>query len=172
MAQRAQQKAPAPEPPDEDEDAPDEGTSDDLAPRRATNLRKGCLTKRFQLPAGCSIREVAVRELEGHDELTAALWMEQNAPAAMLETPAGQIAAEQRELVRLSLVEVDGEEVNLDGVPFLGMDRWTLKTYKAVRFFYQTVNTLDDGELRKSLAGAVVLAGPAPARGGSAARRG
>ena len=169
MARQAAQKAPAPEPEDDDEGPP---PADDLAPRRSSNHRKGCLTKRFQLPEGCSVREVAIRELEGHDELTAALWMEQHAPAAMLETTAGQLAAEQRELVRLSLVEVDGDDVNVDGVPYLGMDRWTVKTYRAVRFLYQTVNTLDDGELRKSLAGAVVLAGPAPAKGGSVARRG
>lgn len=167
MAPRATRPAPEPD----DEDGGDAPPPPDIAPRRNNNFRRGCLTKRFQLPPGCSVREVVVRELMGDDELTAAMWMEENTPPAMLETPAGQIAAEQRELIRVSLVEVDGEEVNCDGVPYRGMDHWTLKTYRAVRLFHSTVNTLDDGLLRKSIAGAEVVAGPAPAVGRGGANR-
>ncbi len=157
-----QQREPAPPPDDDDEG----GGPTDIGPRRVTNYRPGLLTKRFRLPAGCSISEVVVRELVAADELTAALWTEANAPADMLETPAGQIHAEQRELVRVSMCEVDGVEVNVDGVPFMGMDQWSLRTFRAVRLFFNEVNTLDDKELRKSLAAAeVVVAGPAAAGG-------
>lgn len=166
-----QGRGPAPEPDDDGGDGAPPPPTIDIARAPRGNFRRGCLTKRFQLPPGCSVRSVVVRELVAADELTAALWAESNAPAEMLETPAGQIAAEQRELVRVSLVEVDGEEVNIDGVPFLGMDGWTLRTYRAVRLFYNNVNTLDDKELRKSLAGAEVIAGPVPAAGRGGANR-
>jgi hypothetical protein len=157
------QRDPAPEP-DEDEGAG--APPPRIGPRRISNYRSDLLTKRFRLPPGLQVREVVVRELVAADELTAALWTESNAPADMLETPAGQIHAEQRELVRISLVEVDGEEVNVDGVPFMAMDKWSLRTFRAVRTFFNDVNTLDDRELRKSLAAAeVVIAGPAAAGG-------
>jgi len=132
---------------------------------RGSNYRKGALTKRYQLPKGCSVREVVIRELCGNDELEAALWTERHADAALLETPQGQIAAEQREMVRLSLVEVDGAEVNVDGVPYMGLDTWSVKTFRAVRLFFNDINSLDGAQLKSALEGAQVVVGHAPGKG-------
>lgn len=162
-----------PEPEDGDDD-------DEPEPRRGSsrgNYRKGVLTKRFTLPPGCTdkhgnpVETVVVRELDGNDEIQAALWMEANAKPEALESMAGAMAAEQRELVRISLVEVNDDPVNLDGVPWMGMDEWTIKTFRAVRMYYVNVNTFDDSAMRKSLAGAEVVSGAAPASGRGSARR-
>lgn len=183
---------PAPEPDDDEEDAPaprkatgrkdaddvDESEDEPARGEARSNARPGVLTKRYELPPGCTdrkgrpVRSVVVRELDGSDELQAALWLEQNAPATALETQAGMLAAEQRELIRMSLVEVNDEEVNLDGVPWMGMDQWTIKTFRVVRMYYVDVNAVDDMEIRKSLAGAVVVSGAAPAVGRGRGARG
>lgn len=119
------------------------------------------LKKRYRLPAGCSVREVVMRELDGNDEVEAAVMAEQRASSATKGSVAGMIGAEQREAIRLSLCEVDGKPVNADGVPFMAMDRWTMRTMRAINRFFADLNGLPEDELKNAVAGAEVVTVPA-----------
>lgn len=105
------------------------------------------LHKRFRCPAGCSIHEFVMRELTSKDELDAAMWADKLKSIVNDESPSSIILGEQREAMRLSLVTVDGQRVNDDGLPFLGMDTWTVRTVRFVQRAFQDMNGVTAEEL-------------------------
>jgi hypothetical protein len=83
---------------------------------------------------------------------------------ALRNSAVATISAEQREAMRLSLVEVDGEPVNHDGVPYMAMDDWSLKTLRFLQTAFNEMNGIEADDLKNFRAGAqIVDHGDAPA---------
>ena len=109
-------------------------------------------TKRVPLPPGWDIREFVMRELDGTDDLEIGSWAERKMTSAQ-DTLSAQLRVERREAVRCALVSVDGEPVNVDGVPYAGMDRWSHRLMVVVNTTFNELNALEPSQLKKILAG-------------------
>jgi len=119
------------------------------------------LIKRYPLPEYCDCREVVMRELEAKDDIQSAIWADQNASSALKGSAIAAIQADKRESIRCSLVEVDGEPVNLDGVPFMAMDSWSHRTLIYIEAFFNDLNGVEMEDVKKAVAGgAIVTATP------------
>jgi hypothetical protein len=82
-----------------------------------------------------SIKSFAIRETNGKDEDRAAL----------LARAKGGAATMLEELVRLSLVEVDGQAVNTDpAVPYVAFDEWNSRTRTFVLNAYKRLNGITE----------------------------
>jgi len=90
--------------------------------------------KKYVLPVGCNCKEVILRETNGVDE-------QQAARLADIRGDASSLAAE---LVRRSIVSVDGD---LAVQPFTQFDEWNTKTRNVVLKCYERLNTLSEEEL-------------------------
>jgi len=119
--------------------------------------------KLFKLPSYCDIATVVVRELDGKDELEAAIWADKNQNSALSDSAKALFQGEQRESIRLSLVQVDGVAVNVGGVPYMAMDDWSFRTQRFIREFYADLNGVELDELKNAVAGAEVLTTTNPA---------
>jgi len=108
------------------------------------------MRRRFTLPARCDVASFVIREVNGHDEQHAALQVEARGEAR---------TSHYNELIRLSLVEVDGEAVTQ---PFLAMEEWNTRTRSLLLRGYDKVNGLEDEEVAVFLTGAEVVE-PMPA---------
>ena len=112
--------------------------------------------RKFTFPDGCNCTEITIRETTGIDEQEAALAVETR----------GARSTVYAELVRLSVVEVDGQKVTQ---PFLEAEKWNSRTRTLVMKAYETVNRLEDEEIAAFIAAsqdvtpglAVVESGPA-----------
>lgn len=96
---------------------------------------------RFDLSArkGCSIRSFVIRETTGVDEENAAL-------AAKAK---GGAATVFEELVRLSIVEVNGQPAE---PPLLEYDSWNSRTRAFILQAYKSINGLEEKEVADFLA--------------------
>jgi hypothetical protein len=131
------------------------------APKRARseviNMKPHLMAKRFQLPDYCSIREVVMRELDGQDDIEASIWADKNATSAIKGSAVAAMVADQRESIRLSLLEVDGTPVNHDGIPFMAMDDFTSVTFRFLLQFYSDMNGAKEDDLKNAIAGAEIV---------------
>lgn len=124
------------------------------------------LVKRWTLPKGCSIREFSMRELDVNDDIDVHVWVEKNTPSASLEPTMGAFSAQTREAMRLALVTVDGEKVNVAGVPYLQMNQWSLKTLRFVQMAFTELNGATEDEMADfKAAGELVVEEATPAEG-------
>jgi len=102
----------------------------------------------WNLPPGCTVRKVILRELDGNDDLVAAANVERFAPKTAMSSMQAFSMAQQRERVRLSIVAVDGRTVVQ---PFLDMDhgdaKWTMKTIRHVEGYWLKMNGITDEEM-------------------------
>lgn len=135
------------------------------APQRARNevinMKPHLQAKRYTLPPGCSVGEVVMRELDGEDDIEASIWADKNATSALKESAVAAMVADQRESMRLSLLEVDGVPVNHDGLPYMKADRWSSKTWRCMQSFYADLNGMKEQDLKNAVAGAeVILSSP------------
>lgn len=96
--------------------------------------------KQFEFPASCSIREIVIRETNGHDEERAAAYAEAK----------GGKSSTYAELIRTSIISVDGEKVTQ---PFSAMDEWNSKTRALVIKAFQQLNDLPEKEIADFLEG-------------------
>ena len=115
------------------------------------------MQKRFTLPDYCSVGEFVMRELTAKDELTASIFAEKFMSDALRNSAVATIAAEQREAMRLALVEVDGIQVNLDGVPYLEMDNWSMRTVRFAQMAFNEMNGIESDDLKNFKAGAQIV---------------
>lgn len=115
------------------------------------------LRKRYVLPDGLSCKEFVMRELDARDELEAAMWADKKTTTTGGNNMLSMMGAEQREAMRLSFCEVDGHPVNIDGIPFVDFDRWTMKTMRFVTQAFNDLNGVDAKELKSFTAGAEVV---------------
>lgn len=84
-----------------------------------------------------SVGSFVMREVNGKDE-------EQ---AALIAKAKGGAASMYEELIRLSLVEVDGQPVNNEpGVPYAGFDTWNTRTRTFVQNAFRALNGIDEKE--------------------------
>jgi len=97
------------------------------------------LHRKFKFPKHCSIDEIVMRETNGIDEQDAALAADGR----------GERGSVMTELVRLSIVEVDGQKVQQ---PFLEMERFNSKTRALIMKAYEQLNDLPLEELSVFLA--------------------
>lgn len=82
-----------------------------------------------------NIESFAIREVTGKDEDRAVLMARAKGGAATM----------MEELVRLSLVEVDGQPVNTDpGEPYAAFDEWNSRTRTFVLNAYKHLNSLTE----------------------------
>lgn len=95
--------------------------------------------RRFKFPKSCNVRELVLRETNGIDEQAAAL---------AAEARAGRSSIYQ-ELVRLSIVEVDGAKVIQ---PYAQLEQWNSRTRALVQEAYKQLNDLKEEELSVFLA--------------------
>lgn len=85
-------------------------------------------------PGKYNFSELVMRETCGMDEQQAARTAEKSNNAMAMAT----------EMVRLSIVAVDGEQVVQ---PFFTFDTWSTKTRQFVLKAYEMLNSIDDSEL-------------------------
>jgi len=104
------------------------------------------LCKKWTLPKGCSVREIVLRELDVNDDIDVHVWVEKNTPAAGREG-LGQFSAQQREAMRLALVQVDGQPVNVAGVPYLQMNQWSVRTLRFLQMAFVELNGATEEEM-------------------------
>ena len=123
------------------------------------NMKPHLTAKRYQLPDYCTVREVVMRELDGQDDIEASIWADKNATSAIRGSAVAAMVADQRESIRLSLLEVDGVPVNHDGIPFTAMDDWTSVTFRFLQQFYADLNGAKENDLKNSIAGAEIIVG-------------
>lgn len=116
----------------------------------------GLLKKRYRLPPGMSCREFVMRELDASDEIEAAIWADKRRGSAQ-DGVLSMVGGEQREAMRLSLVSVDGKPVNVDGVPFMGIDKWSYRTMRYVQRAFANLNGVKDKDLESFDEGAEIV---------------
>lgn len=115
---------------------------------------RGLQERTFKLPERCSAKEFVMREIDGHDEKDIGAWID----LAIAANPiiAGSKdklqEAENRESIRRSLVSVDGVEVNLNGVPYSGLEGWNRRTMNFAAIAFRTMNGVEAGEVGEFLA--------------------
>lgn len=97
------------------------------------------LHRRFKLPKGCSISSIVIRETNGIDEIE----------AAMSADNLGEKTSILSELVKLAIVEVDGEKVQQ---PFAELSHYNSKTRALIMRGYEQLNDLPPEELSVFLA--------------------
>lgn len=103
-----------------------------------TNL----LHRKFRFPDKCNLREAVMRETNGVDEQQAALAYE----------AIGSTTSIFQELIRLSIVEVDGEKTIQ---PLNDMTNWNSRTRQLITRAYEQLNDLQDEEIAVFLAASV-----------------
>jgi len=103
-------------------------------------------------------KSIKMREICGDDEVTIGAWADQRLAFKGLSKKADKDRsvvddALAQESVRISIVEVDGEAVNLNGVPFARMDQWSRRTLRFVGAAFRQLNGVEDDEVKKFLSG-------------------
>lgn len=119
-------------------------------------MKNGVLKKRYTLPDGMSCRSFVMRELTSQDEIEAAIWADKKRGSAQ-DGVLSVVGGEQREAIRLSFVEVDGNPVNVDGVPFTAMDKWTYRTMRYVQKAFTDLNGVQQDDLESFSEGAEIV---------------
>jgi len=105
--------------------------------------------RQFKLPSGCSCSSFVIRETTGVDEQQAAF---------RADAREGRTTV-YAELVRLSIVKVNGEKVSQ---PFMELENWNSKTRALLRRAYDSINDLSEEEVEVFLqAGEEVTLEPA-----------
>ena len=105
----------------------------------------------------CDIATFKMREVDGTDQAEAAIWAEANVDPAQKSNPVALMQQEQHEMMRLSLVEVDGVPVNHDGIPFKELDHWSLRTLRFITYAFNHMNGADSDELKNFEAEAQIV---------------
>lgn len=121
-------------------------------------MREDLLRMKFKLPEGQGhpIGSFVMRELDADDELMAAM----NADAKRGSAAEGVIAAstiDQREALRIALVEVDGHRVNVDGIEYAALDRLPIKTMRYLHRAFNMLNGVKESDLKAFENGAEVM---------------
>lgn len=117
------------------------------------------LMKRYVLPDGMSCKEFVMRELTAQDEIEAAIWADKKRSSAS-DGVLSMVGGEQREAMRLALVEVDGEPVNVQGVPFTALDKWTYRTMRYLERAFEDLNGIAKKDLDSFKEGAEIVNDP------------
>ena len=94
--------------------------------------------KKYTFPDGCSCKEAVIRESDGYDERR----------AAMLAGPGADDATVFTELVKLTIVQVDGAKVVH---PFDAFDGWSGNTRSLVLQAYTNISKIPEEEVRDFL---------------------
>jgi hypothetical protein len=105
----------------------------------------------FPLPEYCSVSSIAMRELDGEDDKVSAFWADQHATTLEEQSANAASIADQREGMRISLVGVDGLQVNEDGVPYMDCDEWTSKTWRFVMQCFSEMNGVPMDDLKNAV---------------------
>jgi len=93
--------------------------------------------KTFDFPVGCNARSITLRETNGLDEHRASAIAETQPNPNLLH-----------ELIKLSIVKVDGEKVIQ---PYNELDTWNSRTRALVRSGWEAMNELKDEEVEAFL---------------------
>lgn len=118
------------------------------------------IMKRYSLPDYCDVATLVMRELDGTDEIEAAIWADKNKSSALASSPIAAMESEQRESIRLSLVEVDGEPVNVGGIPYAAMNDWSYRTMRFVNQFFLDLNGVEISEVKNAVAAGEIISNP------------
>jgi hypothetical protein len=102
----------------------------------------------FEFPERCNARTITVRELDGDDELEAAVFAERKVTKSMRDNPIYMMGIERKEAIRASIYAVDGEVVE---TPFAAIDRWSKRTERFVQSAFNEMNGVESEELKKFL---------------------
>lgn len=92
---------------------------------------KNLIHKRYELPPGCNCKEIVMRETCGLDEQRVGRILDGNPNAVSV----------LGEMVRASVVSVDGETVNQ---PYFDLDKWNTRTRNCLIEFYNDLNDTGD----------------------------
>lgn len=111
----------------------------------------------FPLPDYCSVSSVAMRELDGEDDIMSAYWADQNATEAEKSSGNAAAIADQREGIRIALVGVNGRQVNDDGSCFMEANGWTSKTWRFLMQSFAELNGVSHDDLKNAVRGSVPI---------------
>lgn len=103
------------------------------------------LMKKFTLPTGCSVAELVLRETTGEDEIL----------ASSIAEAKGKGSTVMEEMLRLSIVKVDGEKITQ---PYEATKKWNSKTRSLLLRAYVALNHVEDKEDADFLSGAEPVA--------------
>ena len=118
----------------------------------------------FPLPDYCSVTSVAMRELDGDDDLMSSYWADFHATEAVKSSQTAAFIADQREGIRIALVAVEGRQVNDDGAPYMACDSWTSKTWRFLLDCFSELNGVSQEDLKNAVRGSLPL-GTTPGHG-------
>jgi len=93
----------------------------------------------------CNIKSFVIRETDGEDEET----------AAVLAKAKGEGHSSFEELVRMSLVYVDGKKIEQ---PYEDFDGWNSRTRAFVLQAFKALNSVEEKEVGDFLSGALLVA--------------
>lgn len=103
------------------------------------------IKRKFKAAKGIrEFKEIEIREVSGKDEITAATWVDAKR-ARYGESATNNLM----ELIRVSIVSVDGVPTN--GIPFEAMDDWTSRTRNFVVRLWNSLNAVEDDEVKKAI---------------------
>ena len=110
--------------------------------------------QRFEAPKGCQgdCKEIVVKELDGDDEIEAAVWADEKAGQPGFKSLGAYYKLERTEKIRAAIVAVDGKLVNVPGRPFKGYDKFHAPTKIWISACFDKLNSLESKDLEKSLA--------------------
>lgn len=111
----------------------------------------------FPLPDYCSVSSVAMRELDGEDDILSSYWADQHATAVEQDSATAAAVADHREGIRISLVAVEGRQVNEDGIPYMACDPWTSKTWRFLAQAFGELNGVSQEDLKNAVRGSQSL---------------
>jgi hypothetical protein len=119
------------------------------------------LQKEFAAPRGVNaFKTIVVRELDGTDEVLIALWC--GLRQYDKSSPLAELQVQREEAIRMSVVSVDGNPVNLKGVPWPGFNKLTRRELLAIARFHDDLNGLDTKDLEKCVAAGKPVISPQP----------
>jgi len=119
---------------------------------RHSNPTHQRMMRRWELPSGHPVKVIVMRELDSGDDITAAINADKFGPRDAYLHAETALQIVQRERVRLSLVEVDGKRVNLEGLPFREFDKWPLRTTRFTERCFLEMNHVTEVEQDADLA--------------------
>lgn len=111
------------------------------------------MVKRYNMPKGCPVATVDIREITGAHELEAAKMAD---ATTSRPTPRLLVEAERREAVRLSVARLDDREVD-HAIPLFEIDQWPRRAREALARYFADVNGIAGDDLKAMEAGAEVL---------------
>ncbi len=100
--------------------------------------------RRYPCPPGLSVSSFVMRQLDGEDDVEAAMAADVRAGSAAPQDTSARNIIDVRERIRRSLVRVNDRAVNVGGEPYGGIDHWSLATIRFAERAFVELNLVKE----------------------------